>query len=82
MRLNNQDNNNSAFSLRIVVAGEQCKVTGELLRKSKALSGNERNLAGEFCVVDGEFSDFRCLMNTLIIAVCKLAFIENLCSLL
>ena len=53
-----------------------------VLRKSEALSGNERNLAGEFCVVDGEFSDLRCLMNTLIIAVCKLAFIENLCSLL
>ena len=26
----------------------------------------ERNLAGEFCVIDGEFSDLRCLMNTLI----------------
>ena len=25
----------------------------------------ERNLAGEFCIVDGEFSDLRCLMNTL-----------------
>ena len=48
----------SGFSLRIiVVAGEHCKVTGELLRKREALSGNERNLAGEFCVVDGELSD-------------------------
>ena len=26
---------------------------------------NEQNLAGEFCVVAGEFSDLRCLMNTL-----------------
>ena len=25
----------------------------------------ERNLSGEFCVVDGELSDLRCLMNTL-----------------
>ena len=40
-------------------------VIGELLQKSKALSGNERNLAGEFGVVDGEFSDPRSLMNTL-----------------
>ena len=55
----------AGFSLRIVIAGEQCKVTGELLQKREALSGNEQNLAGEFCVVDGEFSDLRCLMNTL-----------------
>ena len=31
----------------------------------KDLSGNERNLAGEFCIVDGEFSDLQFLMNTL-----------------
>ena len=55
----------TGFSLRIVVAGEQCKVTGELLGKSEALSGNERNLAREFCIVDGEFSDLLRLMNTL-----------------
>ena len=53
------------FSLRIVVVGEQFKITGELLWKSKALSGNEQNLAGEFRVVDGQFSDLQCLMNTL-----------------
>ena len=40
-----------------MVAGEQCKVTGELLQKSETLSGNEQNIAAEFCVVDGEFSD-------------------------
>ena len=57
----------TGFSLRIiiVVAGEQCKVGGELLGKSTALSGNKQNLAGEFCVVDREFSDLQCLMNTL-----------------
>ena len=29
----------------------------------------ERNLAGEFCVIEGEFSDLRCLMNTLIMVI-------------
>ena len=33
--------------------------------KGKAPSGNKQNLAGEFCVVAKEFSDLRCLMNTL-----------------
>ena len=33
--------------------------------KGKALPGNKQNLAGKFCVVAGEFSDLRCLMNTL-----------------
>ena len=55
----------SGFSLRIL-AGEQCKVTGELLCKSKALSGNERNLDSKFCVVAGEFSNLRCLITALI----------------
>ena len=52
-------------SLRIGETGEYWKVTGELLWKGKALSRNKQNLAGEFCVVSGEFSDLRCLMNTL-----------------
>ena len=56
---------NSRFPLRIRVAGEYCKVTGGLLWKGKALSGNKQNLARELCVVAGEFSDLRCLMNTL-----------------
>ena len=55
------------FSLRIGVAVEYCKVTGGLLSKGKALSGNKQNLAGELCVVPGEFSDLQCLMNTLLI---------------
>ena len=56
----------SGFSLKIGVAGEYCKVTGGLLWKSKALSGNKQNLVGEFCVVAGELSDPRCPMNTLL----------------
>ena len=52
----------AGISMRIV-AGEKCKVTGEV---SKALSGNEHNLGREFCVVAGEFSNLRCLMNTLL----------------
>jgi len=54
-------------SLRIGETGEYWKVTGELLWKGKALSGNKQNLAGEFCVVSGEFSDLQCLMNTLLL---------------
>ena len=34
--------------------------------KEQSSSGNERSLAGEFHIVDGEFSDLRCLMNTLV----------------
>ena len=59
------------FSLRIWVTGDYCKVTGGLLWKGKALSGNKQNLAGEFCVVAGEFSDLRCLMNTLCVIQTK-----------
>ena len=53
----------AGISMRIVAAGYKCKVTGEA---SKALSGNKRNLAREFCVVAREFSSLRCLMNTLL----------------
>ena len=55
----------SGVSLRIGETGEYCKVAGGLLWKGKALLGNKQNLAGEFCVVAEEFSDLRCLMNTL-----------------
>ena len=62
----------SGFSLRIGVAGEYCKVTGGLLWiKGKVLSGNKQNLAREF-------SDLRCLMNTLL--VCLLARPHAVCS--
>ena len=56
---------NSGISLRIGETEEYWKVTGGLLWKGKALSGNKQNLAGEFCVVAEEFSDLRCLMKTL-----------------
>ena len=51
--------------IKIGVAGEYCKVTGGLLWKGKALSGNKQNLGGELCVVVEELSDLRCLTNTL-----------------
>ena len=37
------------------------------------MKGNKRILAGELCVVDREFSNLRCLMNTLdsTAAACK-----------
>ena len=34
--------------------------------------GNKQFLAGEFCVVEGEFFDLRCLMNTLDMAGCQI----------
>jgi len=55
----------TGVSLRTGETGEYWKVTGGLLWKGKALPGNKQNLAGEFCVVAEEFSDVRCLMNTL-----------------
>ena len=39
-------------------------ITAPRLNK-KYVSPGHQNLAGEFCVVCGEFSDLRCLMNTL-----------------
>ena len=60
----------SRFLLRIWVGGEYCKVIGGVSWKGKALSGHKQNLAGEFCVVGGEFSDLRCLMNTLPFVFC------------
>lgn len=53
----------TGFSLRTGAAGEYCK--GGLLWKGKAQSGNKQNLAREFCVVARDFSNLRCLMNTL-----------------
>ena len=39
-------------------------ITAPRLNKKYVAPGHQ-NLAGEFCVVGGEFSDLRCLMNTL-----------------
>ena len=63
----------SGFSLRILVAGERCNVTGEYFESGskseyKIVIGY-RTFTGELCVVDGEFSDLRCRMNTLYKAV-------------
>ena len=51
----------SEFSLRILVAGERCNFTGEYCERGsmsqyKIVIGY-RTLAGEFCVVNGEFSN-------------------------
>ena len=40
-------------------------ITAPRLNK-KYIAPGHQNLAGEFCVVGGEFSDLRCLMNTLL----------------
>ena len=37
----------------------------EAPRLNKTIVRAYQTLAGEFCVVNGEFSDLRCLMNTL-----------------
>ena len=59
----------SGFSLRILLAGEKCNVTGDYsergsMSESKIVIEYEI-LAREFCIVSGEFSDLWCLMNTL-----------------
>ena len=43
---NNNNNNKSGVSLRIGETGEYWKLTGGLLWKGEALSGNKQNLAG------------------------------------
>ena len=60
----------NSFSLRIGVVGEYCKITGGLLWKGRTPSGNKKNVVEEF-------SDLRCLMNTLIAnwsTSCELVF--------
>ena len=60
----------SGFSLRIVVVGERCNVRYRSIFWKrlhvwiKKIVIGYRTFAGEFCVVNGEFSDLRCLMNT------------------
>ena len=63
----------SGFSLRILVAGERCNVTGEYFERGstseyKIVIGY-RTFAGESCIVNGELSDRRSQMNTLYKAI-------------
>ena len=53
----------------MLVAGERCNVTGGYCERGtmserKIVTGY-RTLAGEFCVVNVEFSHLQCLMNAL-----------------
>ena len=55
--------------LRILVVGERCNVTGEYFKRGstseyKTVIGYQM-FAGELCIVNGEFSNLWCLMNTL-----------------
>ena len=57
----------SGLSLRILVAGERCNVTGEYFERGstsefKIVIGY-RTFAGESCVINGELLDLQCLMN-------------------
>ena len=59
------------LSLRILVAGERFNVTREYyfwkkLYVWKKIGISYRMLVGEFCIVNGEFSNLQCLMNTLL----------------
>ena len=66
-----KQNINSRFSVRIIVAGERCNVTGESWKESPRLNNNivgHQTLAEEFCLVNKEFSDLQCLMNILLTA--------------
>ena len=63
----------SGFSLRILVEGERCNVTEEYFESGskseyKIVIGY-RTFVGELCIVNGEFPDLRCQMNTLYKAV-------------
>ena len=59
----------TGFLLRILVAGERCNCTGEYCERDsmseQKIAIGYCSLAGEFCVVNEEFSDLRCSMNTL-----------------
>ena len=63
----------SGFSLRILVAGERCPVTGEYFERGSTSEDKivigYRTFAGESCIVNGEFSDRRSQMNTLYKAI-------------
>ena len=53
----------------MLVAGERCNLTGGYCERStmseqKIVTGYH-TLAGEVCVVNGEFFDLRCLINAL-----------------
>ena len=60
---------NPGFSLRILVAGERCCVTGEYFERGSISEYKIvilcRMFAGESCLVNGELSDLQCLINTL-----------------
>ena len=61
----------SRFSLRILVAGETCNVTGEYFEGGSTSKYNivigYQTFAGELSIINQEFSDLWCLMNSLII---------------
>ena len=57
------------LSVRLLVAGERCNVTEEYFEKASMSVQKEvigyQTLLREFCTINGEFSELRCLMNTL-----------------
>ena len=59
----------TGFSLRILVAGERCNCTGEYCERDsmseQKIAIGYCSLGGELGVVNREFSDLRCSMNTL-----------------
>ena len=59
----------TGFSLRILVAGERGNVTEEYFKRGSTSKKNivigYQMFAGEFCLVNGEFFNLQCLMNTL-----------------
>ena len=50
-------------------SGERCKLTGEYFKEALCLNKKMALcygiLTGEFCIINREFSDLQCLMNTL-----------------
>ena len=60
---------NTRFSLKILVAEKGATLQENILKEApclnKKLALGYLMLAGEFCIVNREFSDLQCLMNTL-----------------
>ena len=59
----------TGFSLKILVAEKGATLQENILKDAPCLNKNMAlgygMLAGEFCIVNREFSDLQCLMNTL-----------------
>jgi len=77
---------NDWFSLRILVAGERCDVTGEYLKEAPHLNKKYNavisywTLVREFCIVNRECSNLCCIMNTPLFKIHSWVFYTVYCT--